>query len=136
MNIHATCVAFEGRGLLILGGSGTGKSALALAMMACGAGLVSDDRTDLTEQGGRIFADAPAAIRGRIEARGVGILAATPVGPAEIVAVLDLGRTETDRLPPERTYDVMGISLPLVLGPYSFHLAPTMVQYLKQGRIC
>lgn len=135
MNIHATCVALADRGLLILGPSGAGKSALALQMMAMGAGLVSDDRTDLTLHGDRIMADAPPAIRGQIEARGVGVLAADAVGPVEIALVVDLGRPEPDRLPPKRTQLLLGIGLPLVLGPYSFHLAAMMTQYLKRGRV-
>lgn len=135
MNIHASCVAVDGRGLLILGPSGAGKSALALAMMAHGAALVADDRTDLVRSGGAVVADAPPALRGRIEARGVGILAAEPAGPVPLALVLDLGRAETMRLPPKRTHDVLGIGLPLVLGPYSFHLAVMMMQYLRQGRV-
>jgi HPr kinase/phosphorylase len=43
--LHASCIALEGRGLLILGPSGAGKSSLAIRMMALGASLVSDDRT-------------------------------------------------------------------------------------------
>ena len=38
--------ASDGRGLLILGPSGAGKSALALQLIALGARLVADDRTD------------------------------------------------------------------------------------------
>ncbi|MEF9600929.1 HPr kinase/phosphatase C-terminal domain-containing protein, partial [Paracoccus sp. PXZ] len=74
MILHASCIAHRGRGLLILGPSGAGKSTLALEMMAFGATLVADDRTILRREGGRIVADAPDSIRGRIEARGVGIL--------------------------------------------------------------
>ena len=35
--VHASCVAVDGKGLLILGPSGAGKSALALALIAMGA---------------------------------------------------------------------------------------------------
>ena len=35
--LHASCVAVAGRGLLIAGASGSGKSALALDLMAFGA---------------------------------------------------------------------------------------------------
>ena len=45
--LNASCVAWQGRGALILGRSGAGKSALALQLMALGADLVSDDRTEL-----------------------------------------------------------------------------------------
>jgi len=42
--IHASCVAVDGKGLLITGASGSGKSALALQLMAFGAHLIADDR--------------------------------------------------------------------------------------------
>ena len=41
--LHATCVAIGGRGLLLLGPSGSGKSDLALRLIDRGAMLVSDD---------------------------------------------------------------------------------------------
>ncbi|WP_331459605.1 HPr kinase/phosphorylase [Paracoccus liaowanqingii] len=72
MQLHATTVALEGRGLVILGPSGSGKSGLALELMAVGAVLVADDRTDLRLQQGRLIAQAPPALSGRIEARGWG----------------------------------------------------------------
>ena len=45
--IHASAVALDGRALLIVGPSGSGKSALALRMMAHGATLVSDDLVEI-----------------------------------------------------------------------------------------
>ena len=41
--LHASTVAIAGRGLLILGASGAGKSALALSLIALGAMLVADE---------------------------------------------------------------------------------------------
>ena len=43
LTVHGTTVARAGRAVLILGASGTGKSALALQMIALGARLVADD---------------------------------------------------------------------------------------------
>ncbi len=134
MIVHASCVALSGKAVLILGPSGSGKSALALSLMAMGAGLVADDQTVLRREGASLVADAPEAIRGQIEARGVGILAADAVGPVPISLVVDLGRDEDRRLPPKRTHMLMDVSLPLVLGPYRFHLAPAIRQYLEKGR--
>ena len=47
VKIHASCVALAGKGVLILGDSGAGKSDLALRLMDDGARLVADDRTEL-----------------------------------------------------------------------------------------
>lgn len=134
MILHASCIAHRGRGLLILGPSGAGKSTLSLEMMAFGAGLVADDRTLLRRDGVRIIADSPPAIRGRIEARRVGILNARAVGPVPLVLAVDLGQAETDRLPPRRELSISLGRLPLVLGAGHVHLASTLLQYLEGGR--
>ena len=42
--IHASAVALGPVGLLIMGASGSGKSSLALELMARGAKLVADDQ--------------------------------------------------------------------------------------------
>jgi len=85
VNIHATCVLL-GRagvafgapatcGILLLGKSGAGKSDVALRLIALGARLVSDDRTDLFLERSKLFARAPKRIAGLIEARGLGVIA-------------------------------------------------------------
>ena len=63
--LHATCVAIDGRALLIEGRSGAGKSDLALRLIDRGATLVSDDYTRLTRSGDALIASAPETIRGR-----------------------------------------------------------------------
>lgn len=132
--MHATCVALDGRALLILGPSGSGKSSLALRLMALGAGLIADDRTVLTLRDGHPVASAPAAIRGRIEARGVGVLAAAPTPPAPVVLAADLGQEETERLPKVRTCDILGVAVPLVHRSDSPHFPAALLQYLRGGR--
>lgn len=135
MNMHASCIGVAGHGLLILGPSGSGKSTLALSLMAIGAGLVADDRTCLRREGAQVMADAPDSLRGRIEARGAGILAAEAIGPMPLALIVDLGRTEDQRLPPERSQELLGVRFPLVFGPYTSHLAPVLKQYLLKGRV-
>ena len=54
--LHATTVALAGQGVLILGPSGSGKSGLALQLMAMGAELVADDRTIVTARGSTLHA--------------------------------------------------------------------------------
>jgi hypothetical protein len=72
--VHATCVAIGGRGVLIRGRSGSGKSDLALRLIDRGARLVSDDYTILSTINGRIEARPPETIAGKLEVRGVGIV--------------------------------------------------------------
>lgn len=132
--IHGTTISLHGRGLLILGPAGSGKSSLALELMAVGAGLVSDDRTDLRREGDQIIASAPETLAGRIEARGVGILYATASEPVALHLVVDLGQTETQRLPLRHHREVMGVWFPLVLGPYRPQLYAALRQWLLTGR--
>jgi serine kinase of HPr protein (carbohydrate metabolism regulator) len=135
MQVHATTIAFQDAGLLILGPSGSGKSTLALQLMATGAELVADDRTDLRKEGDAIIASCPPALLGRIEARGIGILQARPSGPVRLAHVVDLGAGLGDRLPQSRSYDVLGMGLPLVTGPYRPHLYAALRQLLLGGRV-
>ncbi|TNF20826.1 MAG: serine kinase [Rhodobacteraceae bacterium] len=133
--LHASTVAFRGRGVLICGRSGSGKSALALQLMALGAGLVADDRTEITARDGEAIATCPPAISGRIEARFIGILAAPPQGPVPLALVVDLDRSEDQRLPPFRRREIAGIHLPLLHNIALPHFPAAIRQYLLQGRL-
>lgn len=135
-NIHGTVVALDAeRGVLLIGSSGSGKSALALQLMAYGAHLVSDDRTDLRQDGDTLIASAPDALFGLIEARGVGILAAEALPAAKVVLVVDLDHVEVERLPPDRLIEFCGLRVPLVLQVQKPHFVPAILQYLKAGRV-
>ena len=98
MNIHAGCVAIGGKGVLILGKSGQGKSDLALRLMDDGARLVADDRTLLAVIGGKLFAQPPTSIAGLIEVRGLGIVARPFAQKALVALAVQLGK-EDERLP-------------------------------------
>lgn len=54
--IHASAVSIDGRGVVIMGRAGTGKSSLALTLMALGAGLVADDLVRLRDRDGVLMA--------------------------------------------------------------------------------
>jgi HPr kinase/phosphorylase len=73
--LHATCVAVGGRGVLLTGASGSGKSDLALRLIDRGAVLVADDGVAVHVSRGRLIATAGPNIAGQIEVRGLGILA-------------------------------------------------------------
>ena len=132
--LHASCVAWQGRGALILGQSGAGKSALALQLMAFGADLVSDDRTELLAEADVLTARAPATIQGLIEARGVGLMRVPFVTQAEIALVIDLDQPEPNRLPPQREITLLGISSPLVLAVPQPHFPAAILCYLRGSR--
>lgn len=133
--LHATAVADSaGRGLLILGPAGAGKSGLALQLIALGARLVSDDRTVVAVHGDRITLSAPPTISGLIEARGIGLLRADALDSAALTLAVDLAQSETDRLPPRRNIVILGRRVDLVLGPVTAHFPAALLLYLARGR--
>jgi len=113
--VHATCVVlggasapFGGAGdgaVLLMGASGAGKSDVALRLIAMGAALISDDQTQLFEKDGRLFASTPPSLHGRMEIRGVGILAIAPAESAPVILAVRLDETANiPRLPEPATH--------------------------------
>ncbi|MCV2867772.1 HPr kinase/phosphatase C-terminal domain-containing protein [Defluviimonas sp. WL0002] len=132
--LHAACVSLDGRGVLILGPSGSGKSALSLQLMAYGCALVADDGVEIVVRDGVAIASAPPTIRGLIEARGIGLLAAEPAPSAPLVLAVDLSLVETDRLPPFRQTSIAQCVVPVLHRVESAHFPAAILQYLKAGR--
>ncbi|HZZ63756.1 MAG TPA: hypothetical protein VFE63_21765 [Roseiarcus sp.] len=90
--IHATAVVYGETGVLILGPSGSGKSALALALLGRArdigvfGALVGDDRVWTRAVAGRLVASGAKQLAGIIERRTVGLVSA----PHEPFAVIGL----------------------------------------------
>lgn len=132
--LHASAVAIGQSGLLITGPSSSGKSSLALELMALGATLVADDRvlaTPSKEAG--ILMTAPKALEGLIEARGMGLLKAD-FRPARLVAVVDLATVETQRLPERHETVIANEVFPTIRKVESASFPAMLVAYLNGGR--
>jgi serine kinase of HPr protein (carbohydrate metabolism regulator) len=120
IRIHGTSVALAGDGILLQGPSGCGKSDLALRLIDAGARLVADDQTELSLMHGELRLSAPATIAGRIEVRGVGILAVPAIAsaPLRLVATL-VPRELVERLPEPQFRRFLGCRVPLLaLAPF------------------
>ena len=129
--LHATTVAIDGRGCLIIGPSGSGKSSLALRLIALGAVLVADDRTIVTLRGERLLASAPHAIASLIEARGVGLLRVPLAPPTELHLVVDLSTPAAPRLPEPQEHLVLGRKLPCLHNGESPHFPAAITLYVR-----
>jgi serine kinase of HPr protein (carbohydrate metabolism regulator) len=119
--LQATAVRVEGVGVLLRGASGSGKSDLALRLIDGGAELIADDGTELQRAGERLLlrlpAAAPAATRGRLEVRGLGILLVPTVETAAlglVVELLPVGARPPERLPESTTISLLGLAFPLI----------------------
>ncbi len=117
--LHATSVAINGRVVLLRGPSGSGKSDLALRLIDRGAALVSDDYTLVKRVDGRLIATAPDTIRGKMEVRGIGIVAMAALSDAPVALIADLF-DPVDRMPLEPVHrNVAGIDVPVVkIAPF------------------
>jgi serine kinase of HPr protein (carbohydrate metabolism regulator) len=125
--LHGTCLSVDGEGVLLLGPPGAGKSDLALRLVdqpgfgidgiLRNARLVADDQVVITRRGNDLQASAPAALKGKLEIRGLGI---APL-PADDDVTLRLA-VRLERAPDiERLPDlagsclvILGLGLPLV----------------------
>jgi serine kinase of HPr protein (carbohydrate metabolism regulator) len=104
--VHASAVLTGARAVLIRGPAGSGKSGLAMALIAGAqtgllrfARLVADDRVLLEAHHGRLLARPPAALAGLIEVRGVGIRRVEYEPAAVVGLVVDLAAEDAERLP-------------------------------------
>ena len=112
--VHASTVATDGRAVVIMGPSGSGKSDLALRLLDRGFTLVSDDQTVVKRDGDRLVASAPMNLAGKLEIRGIGIVDMETVSSVPVALLVEL-TSEIQRLPDEnRERPVLGIKLPLI----------------------
>ena len=130
--IHASCVAIGGCAVLLAGRSGVGKSDLALRLIDRGAVLVSDDYTQLLRREGRLRAGPPAHIAGRIEVRGIGIVAMPHVADVEVALLIDL-EAPVIRMPERATRRLAGVEVPVAVLAALEPSAPLKVELLLRA---
>jgi serine kinase of HPr protein (carbohydrate metabolism regulator) len=140
--VHGTTIAVAGRAALLRGPSGSGKSDLALRVVAlpplapsgAGAELVADDRTCVARMGDDLHVTAPETIAGAIEVRGVGIVRLPACPTARLALVVDLvpAGTAVDRMPEALSASWFGVTVPrIVLHPFEASAAVKVVLALR-----
>jgi serine kinase of HPr protein (carbohydrate metabolism regulator) len=120
MLVHGSCVGFDGAGVLLRAPPGGGKSDLALRLIGDGAVLVADDQVVLSSEAGDLIATAPAAIKGRIEVRGIGIVTMAYTESVALALVVDLVAPDrVERMPEPAHCTYLGLTLPrIALAPF------------------
>ncbi len=115
MPLHGSCTALAGDGVLLLGPPGAGKSDLLLRLLGRGWSLVADDQVELTAEDDALLASPPAALRGMLEVRGLGLLRDLPVAaPVRLRLVVTLQEQVPPRLPDPAEWEAGGHRLPRV----------------------
>lgn len=130
LSLHGTLLDVYGVGVLIRGGSGTGKSECALELLARGHLLVADDVVDIKLKAANILMGSGAElIRHYMEIRGLGIINVKEIFGAGAVRnrkrigmVVTLERwnpkKEYERLGlEEKTYKILGVRVPHLIVP-------------------
>jgi serine kinase of HPr protein (carbohydrate metabolism regulator) len=140
--IHATAVLVGARAVLIRGPSGSGKSALALALLQAAdqgilrfARLVADDRAHVEPAHGRLMVRPTPALAGLVELRGIGVrhVACEPV--AVVGLVVDLAAADAARMPVpgEAETEIAGVWLPRLAVAAGVDALPLVLKYLQLG---
>lgn len=132
--VRASCVALDGRGVLLRGASGSGKSSVALQMIGMGATLVADDQVLVDVLDGQLVAHAPKTLTGLIEVRGIGIARLSHTPFAALCLVVDLDTEQPERLPDPATVMIADQPLPLIAGANRPYLASELIAFLRAGR--
>lgn len=134
LQLHASTVVIGARAVAITGPSGSGKSGFALALMSRGAILLSDDITWVQATDAGLIAHCPPNLSARIEARGIGILNATPAPPTPLYLIVDLGTLEPDRMPARKSITLLGHDIRVLHTPATPYFIDAVVHYIMHGQ--
>ncbi len=121
-----------GKGVLLTGESGMGKSETALELIRDGQVLVADDRVDVQKIHNELFGHAPQLLKGMLEIRGIGIIDVERMYGANVLSSrskIDLnihlvsfkGADEYERIGDEMVQyrTILGIDVPTMEIPVS-----------------
>ena len=114
--MHATCVDINGSGVLIVGRSGSGKSSLAINLLALGSKLVADDQCELVKKNSIFRISKPACLPESIEIRGVGLVSVPIVNETSLDWVVNMDEAEKERMPTPRFTKIGDFRVPTVFG--------------------
>ena len=129
-SIHGVLISVYGKGVLICGESGMGKSETALELIRKGHVLVADDRVDVVRVHNSIIGHSPQLLQGMLEIRGIGIIdvakmfgASALLSSAQIDLVVSLEKFDSSveyarvGIENEQFMHVLEVDLPKIVLP-------------------
>ena len=114
--MHATCVDINGSGVLIVGRSGSGKSSLAINLIALGSTLVADDQCEIVKKNNKLSVFKPTSLPSSIEIRGVGLVSVPMAVETSLDWVVNMDEAETQRMPDLQFTEIDGYRIPTIFG--------------------
>ena len=134
---QATCVAVNGRALLIEGSPGSGKSLLALSLIDRGGVLVGDDGVVLEPDGDVLFAAPHPNTRGLMEVRNLGLVSMPVCDRAAVALLIELDPEAPRFIEEPEGATLAGVRVPLIrLWPGGESLALKAELALKLYGLC
>lgn len=131
--LNVTAVSCGGRGVLIQGPPGSGKSSLALALIDRGAVLIGDDGLTIDPLEERLFASPPPEATGLLEVRNVGLVPMPVASGVPLCLALELDQSAPRFIDAPGSVMVEGLPLPsIALWPDSPMLALRAEAALRQ----
>lgn len=116
IRVHGTSVNIDGKGVLLRGSPGSGKSDLALRLIDSGATLVSDDYTEIHLTQRSVVLRAPQTIQGKIEVRGLGLMEIPFVDNIPLRLIFDLVPfQQIERMPVAEFFEIENTKIPVLL---------------------
>ena len=129
--LHGVFLSINGKGVIIKGDSGIGKSEIALDLIQRGHILIADDCVELRHVGNNIIGKSPAVLSNLLEIRGIGVIDVVKMfGVSSILDkdVVDLV-VQLERWVPSKEYtrigtesvdvyeEILGVKIPKAVVP-------------------
>ena len=101
---------------MIVGDSGSGKSGLAIGLIALGASLVADDQCAISVENDKLYVSKPKSLPECIEMRGIGLVSVPTVSRTQLKWVVDMDRVAEERMPEFKFTDISGHRVPTIFA--------------------